>query len=366
MSLRIPDSAESATADENAAQPATPKAPPLLDVRDLRVQFNGRDGAINAIDGIDLQIGRGEIVGLVGESGSGKSMTALSIARLLPPEARVINGEIRFDGVNLLGLSDSAMNEVRGARIAMLFQQPKATLDPTNRVGDQVGEALRYRRGASAKEAWARSIALLADVGIPEPERRARSFVHQLSGGMAQRVMIAASLSAGPELLIADEPTTALDVTVQAQILRLLTAMSREHNLSMLLITHDLGIVATVADRVAVMYAGKIVEDGLTSQIINEPRHPYTEALLRSSMLIPGDDGRLYSIPGGPPRPGQNITGCRFRARCEYADPLGIADHCESMEPGLTPCGHVEHHARCWAVESGLIDLRPRIPGLPS
>jgi peptide/nickel transport system ATP-binding protein len=343
-----------------------PSTGPLLVVQNLRVQFRGRDGIVNAIDGIDFQIGRGEIVGLVGESGSGKSMTALSIARLLPPAARVIDGEIRLDGVDLLALRDDEMNKVRGARIAMLFQHPKATLDPTNRVGEQVGEAFRYQRNASAKQAWARSIELLADVGIPEPERRAKSFVHQLSGGMAQRVMIAASISGNPELLIADEPTTALDVTVQAQILRLLTTMSREHGLSMLLITHDLGILATVADRVAVMYAGKIVEDGLTDQIINEPRHPYTEALMRSSMLIPDDDGRLYSIPGGTPRPGEAISGCRFRARCEYTDRLGIAAHCESMEPGLETCGNEHHHARCWAVESGLIDLKPPISGSPA
>ena len=355
-----------AAGDQAAVQVDDAQAAPLLEVRNLRVQFTGRDGIVNAIDGIDLQIGRGEIVGLVGESGSGKSMTALSIARLLPPAAKVIAGEIRLDGVDLLTLPDSDMNSIRGSRIAMLFQQPKATLDPTNRVGDQVGEALRYRRNVSAKAAWARSIELLADVGIPEPERRAKSFVHQLSGGMAQRVMIAASISGTPELLIADEPTTALDVTVQAQILSLLTRMSREHGLSMLLITHDLGIVATVADRVAVMYAGKIVEDGLTDQIVNEPRHPYTEALMRSSMLIPDDGGRLYSIPGGTPRPGEVMTGCRFRSRCEYTDRLGISEQCESVEPGLATCGHEHHHARCWAVESGLIDMKAPLAGPPT
>jgi len=350
------------------ARPATRPVPPeiasvpdrpLLDVRNLQVHFSGRDGVVKAIDGIDLQIRRGEVVALVGESGSGKSMTALSIARILPPAAAVMGGEVVLDGVDLLKLSDRQMNGIRGARIAMLFQQPKASLDPTSRVGEQVGEAYRFQRRASSRDSWARSIELLTDVGIPEPGRRAKAYAHQLSGGMAQRVMIAAALSGGPELLIADEPTTALDVTVQAQILRLLTTMSREKGLAMLLITHDLGIVATVADRVAVMYAGKIVEDGPTSQIIHEARHPYTEALLRSSMLVPEADGRLYAIPGGTPKPGQQLTGCRFRDRCAYADKFGIAEHCESAEPGLADCGSDHHHARCWAVEEGLLEVHP-------
>jgi peptide/nickel transport system ATP-binding protein len=338
---------------------AAPAAAPLLDVRDLQVRIRSRDGIVKAIDGIDLRIDRGEIVALVGESGSGKSMTAMSIARILPSVAEVVGGEVLLDGLDLLKLSDGRMNSVRGSRIAMLFQQPKASLDPTSRVGDQVGEAYRYHRHASPRDAWAKSIELLSDVGIPEPRRRARAYAHQLSGGMAQRVMIAAALSGGPELLIADEPTTALDVTVQAQILRLLTTMCRESGLAMLLITHDLGIVATIADRVAVMYAGKIVEDGPTSQIINEARHPYTEALLRSSMLIPEADGRLYAIPGGTPKPGREIRGCRFRDRCAYADRLGIADHCETVEPTLCDCGPDGHHARCWAVETGLLEVHP-------
>jgi len=340
--------------------PAAPLVP-LIEIRNLRVQLPTRDGVVTAIDGIDLTIGRGEIVALVGESGSGKSMTALSIARLLPPMARVASGEIRLDGIDLLTLPDAEMNRVRGARIAMLFQQPKATLDPTSRVGDQVGEALRFRRGASPRLAWERSIQLLGDVGIPEPQRRARAYAHQLSGGMAQRVMTAAAISGGPELLIADEPTTALDVTVQAQILRLLTAMVRERGLSMLLITHDLGIVSTIADRVVVMYAGKVVEHGPVNQILSHPSHPYTEALMRSSLLIPNEHGRLYAIPGGAPRPGEQVVGCRFRARCQYADALGIAARCESAEPGLHVC-ESGHLCRCWAVEEGLIDVQPTDP----
>jgi peptide/nickel transport system ATP-binding protein len=336
-------------------------ARPLIEVRNLRVQLPSRDGVVTAIDGIDFTIGRGEIVALVGESGSGKSMTALSIARLLPPSARIASGEVLLDGVDLLGLYEHEMDHVRGARIAMLFQQPKATLDPTSRVGDQVGEALRFRRGASRRAAWQTSIDLLTDVGIPEAQRRARAYAHQLSGGMAQRVMTAAALSGSPELLIADEPTTALDVTVQAQILRLLTNLVREKGLSMLLITHDLGIVSTIADRVVVLYAGKVVEDGPTMQIIGKPTHPYTEALMRSSLLIPNDEGKLYAIPGGAPRPGEELVGCRFRARCHYADALGIAAKCESVEPGLHLC-ESGHQCRCWAVQDGLIQLTPADP----
>jgi peptide/nickel transport system ATP-binding protein len=332
---------------------------PLLDVRDLRVQFHGRHGTVNAIDGIDLQIGRGEIVALVGESGSGKSMTALSIARILPAAAHVAGGEVRLDGQDLLRLSEREMNHVRGSRIAMLFQQPKASLDPTSRVGDQVAEAYRFHHPVSKRQASERAIELLADVGIPEPARRARAYRHQLSGGMAQRVMIAAALSGHPELLIADEPTTALDVTVQAQILRLLMRMSRESGLSILLITHDLSLVTSVADRVYVMYAGKIVEEGTSREVVHGARHPYAEALLRSSLLTPEPDGRLYAIPGGAPRPGETTTGCRFRARCLYADELGISHTCESMEPGLESCSEGHHSARCWAVESGALAPRP-------
>ena len=341
--------------------PTTVKGP-LLQVRDLRVEIDSRDGVVHAVDGIDFEVGRGEIVALVGESGSGKSMTALSIVRLLPPAARITSGEILLDGVNVLGLPDHEMDRVRGARISMLFQQPKATLDPTSRVGDQVGEALRFHKHVSARAAWQKSVDLLADVGIAEPTRRVRAYAHQLSGGMAQRVMTAAAISGEPELLIADEPTTALDVTVQAQILDLLKAMVRERGLSMILITHDLGIVSTVADRVVVMYAGEVVEDGATRRIIESPTHPYTEALMRASLLIPDDDGRLYAIPGGTPRPGEQITGCRFRARCSYADSLGIASHCESEEPGLHDCESGHHHARCWAVEQGLIQVQSQ-PG---
>lgn len=342
-----------------------PRSDPLLDVRDLRVQFHGRHGTVNAIDGIDLRIGRGEIVALVGESGSGKSMTAMSIARILPSAARIAGGEVLLDGTDLLTLSEREMNRVRGSRIAMLFQQPKASLDPTSRIGEQVGEAFRFHRHASRREAWERATELLADVGIPEPQRRARAYRHQLSGGMAQRVMIAAALSGDPELLIADEPTTALDVTVQAQILRLLLKMSHENGLSILLITHDLGLVTSFAHRVYVMYAGKIVEEGTSNEVVRGARHPYSEALLRSSMLTPEPDGRLYAIPGGAPRPGETTAGCRFRSRCLHAEPLGIASHCDSDEPSLESCSDGHHSARCWAVESGALGPHATGAGAP-
>jgi peptide/nickel transport system ATP-binding protein len=236
----------------------------------------------------------------------------------------------------------------------MLFQQPKATLDPTCPIGDQVSEPLRLHSGLSRREAWQRSVQLLASVGIPEPDRRAQAYAHQMSGGMAQRVMIAAAVSAGPELLIADEPTTALDVTVQAQILQLLAKMRRESGLSMLLITHDLGVVASLADRVAVMYAGQIVEEAAVKTIFDSPRHPYTRALLRSSLLNATAQGRLYAIPGGPPTPGSKRVGCRFRPRCHVADEANIADRCERTEP-LLATDDEDHTTRCWAVQPVLV-----------
>lgn len=334
-----------------AERPVADRAPVLLEIRGLRTRLPTRHGTVTAVDGIDLVIRKGEVLALVGESGSGKSMTALSIMRLVPAGARTTARSLRLGDLDLLALSDAEMDQVRGRRIAMLFQQPKATLDPTSPVGDQVGEALRLHRGASRGEARRRAVELLAQVGIPDAERRARSYAHQLSGGMAQRVMIAAGLSAGPELLIADEPTTALDVTVQAQILRLLADMRRESALSLLLITHDLGIVAAVADRVAVMYAGRVVEEGDVRAIFDSPRHPYTKALLRSSLLTPEPDGRLYAIPGGPPAPGMRIAGCRFRPRCHLADEVGIAAHCVAEEPQLV--SDAEGHAtRCWGSHS--------------
>lgn len=323
------------------------EARPLLDIRDLRVDFPEL-GEGSAIDGMNLTVGRGEIVALVGESGSGKSLTALSVMGLLPSGAEVLNGSALLDGEDLMSLPPKRRNDVRGRKIAMLFQQPKAMLDPTARVGTQVSESLRRHRHVGRRTARTRVVELLRDVGIPEPARRASCFAYQLSGGMAQRVMIAAALSADPELLIADEPTTALDVTVQAQILELLKRKRDELGLSILLITHDLGIVSSMADRVAVMYAGRIVEDGLTADIFEDPQHPYTQALLRAS-LLEAERGKLFSIPGSIVQARALSRGCRFLPRCTKAISLGITATCEGSEPSLHTCGEHEHHSRCYA-----------------
>ena len=320
---------------------------PLLQIRGLRVDFPEVGGG-PAIDGMDLTVRRGEIVALVGESGSGKSLTALTMMGLLPPGAEVTGGTALLDGEDVLAMPPKRLNEVRGSKVAMLFQQPKVMLDPTARVGGQVAEALRQHRGVSRREAKARVVEMLRDVGIPEPARRASAFSYQLSGGMAQRVMIAAALSADPELVIADEPTTALDVTVQAQILELLKRKRDELGLSILLITHDLGIVSSMADRVAVMYAGRIVEDGATADIFSDPQHPYTEALLKAS-LLEADRGKLFSIPGSVAHARAMQRGCRFLPRCTKAAELGISDMCSGAEPTLHTCGDHEHHSRCYA-----------------
>ena len=267
---------------------------------------------------------------------------------VLPPGAEVVGGDARLEDENLLSVSPKRRNQIRGNKVAMLFQQPKIMLDPTSRVGGQVTESLRQHRKVGRREAKTRAVQLLRDVGIPEPQRRASSFAYQLSGGMAQRVMIAAALSADPELVIADEPTTALDVTVQAQILQLLKQKRDDLGLSILLITHDLGIVSTMADRVAVMYAGRIVEEGATRDIFDDPQHPYTQALLRAS-LLEADRGKLYSIPGSVVQSRALDRGCRFLPRCPVSVALGITEQCASAEPQLNTCGGHDHHSRCYA-----------------
>ncbi|WP_326595461.1 ABC transporter ATP-binding protein [Streptomyces sp. NBC_01803] len=332
--------------DERTPGPANgPDGDISLEVRDLRVEFTGTTPT-KAVEGLDLTVRRGEIVALVGESGSGKSVTARAVMGLLPAGARVTEGSIALDGENVVGLPARRMDAIRGKRVAMLFQQPKAMLDPTATVRDQVAEPLWLHGGLSRRQAGKRVPALLADVGIPEPERRAGAYAHQLSGGMAQRVMIAAALAGDPGLLIADEPTTALDVTVQAQILRLLKLKQRESGMSVLLITHDLGIVASIADRVAVMYAGRIVEDGTTADLFADPQHPYTQALMKAS-LLEQEQNRLYTIPGSATQSRALHQGCRFRPRCTVAEGLGIAKNCESREPTLHACG-TGHRSRCW------------------
>ncbi|MCG5481065.1 ABC transporter ATP-binding protein [Sinorhizobium alkalisoli] len=322
---------------------------PLLVIENLKVAFPGQSAPV--IDGLSLTLDRGEVLALVGESGSGKSMTALSLMRLLPAGGAITGGRIRFDGEDVLSLADRQMNRLRGGRMAMLFQQPQAMLDPTSRVGAQIAEPMRLHRGLGYRAAMSRVLDLLRDVGIPDPAVRARCFSHELSGGMAQRVMMAAALSGDPDMLIADEPTTALDVTVQAQILRLIDEERRKRNLATLLITHDLAVVAALADRVAVMYAGRIVEEGPAKAVLESPQHPYTQALMRCSLLVPDPRGQLLSIPGSGTHARELTCGCRFHPRCSAASQHGLTGRCMRSEPALKPDpdGHV---TRCWAVEA--------------
>ena len=324
---------------------------PLLVVEDLTVAFPRGGASAPVIDALSLTLNRGEVLALVGESGSGKSMTALSLMRLLPSGGEITSGRIRFAGDDVLSLSDRQMDRIRGGRIAMLFQQPQAMLDPTSRVSSQIAEPLRLHLGLGRRAATERVLDLLREVGIPDPAVRARSFSHELSGGMAQRVMIAAALSGNPELLIADEPTTALDVTVQAQILRLIDEERRKRNLATLLITHDLAVVAALADRVAVMYAGRIVEEGPAKEVLEAPQHPYTQALMRCSLLVPDKRGQLLSIPGSGTHARELTCGCRFHPRCHAAAQHGIASQCMGSEPALGRDPH-GHSTRCWAVET--------------
>jgi peptide/nickel transport system ATP-binding protein len=322
---------------------------PLLEIEDLHVSFPGENGRKTVISGLTLSVNVGQVVALVGESGSGKSMTALSLMRLLPPDAEITAGRISFAGRDILALTPGELDALRGADIGMLFQQPQAMLDPTSRVKTQVAEPLWVHRKMSRHSALGRVVNMLRDVGIPDPAARAQCFAHELSGGMAQRVMIAAALSGNPQLLIADEPTTALDVTVQAQILRLLDDERRKRRLATLLITHDLSVVAAFADRIAVMYAGRIVEEGPAQAILKAPQHPYTKALISCSLLTTDGEGQLLSIPGSSTQAHELSCGCRFHPRCAVAKASGMGSRCMASEPSLNslPEGR---KARCWAV----------------
>ena len=303
----------------------------LLSVRDLQTSFFTNDGEIRAVDGVTFDIDEGATVGLVGESGCGKSVTALSIMRLLSRgTGRVVGGEILYRGEDLAGYSEAGMRRIRGNEISMIFQEPMTSLNPVFTIGEQIGEAVRLHQGVSAREARNRAIEMLRLVKIAEPEKRVRDYPHQLSGGMRQRVMIAIALSCNPRLLMADEPTTALDVTIQAQILDLIGELQERLGMAVLLITHDLGVVAQQADDVAVMYAGKIVERAKPEIIFSRPMHPYTVGLMNS---VPGATGkrlRLEAIPGIVPSPLDWPSGCRFRTRCTSAD-----DACAHSQPAL-------------------------------
>jgi len=317
----------------------------LLEVKDLRTSFHTEDGEARAVDGISFEVDRGEVLGVVGESGSGKSVTALSIMRLVQEPGRIADGSrIVFNGQDLTELTERKMRDVRGNDIAMIFQEPMTSLNPVYPVGDQISESIRLHRGLSRKEARARAVELLRLVGIPLPDRRVDEYPHQLSGGMRQRVMIAMALANEPDLLIADEPTTALDVTIQAQILELLLELRHRLGMGVILITHDLGVVAEVCDRVAVMYAGQVVEEGPVREIFAQPAHPYTQGLLAAVPRPDQRGGRLAVIPGTVPAPTRWPPGCRFRARCPYA-----WDVCHE-QPALLQAAPGQR-ARCWLVE---------------
>ena len=315
----------------------------LLAVRDLRTWFHTDQGVAQAVDGVSFDVYPGETLGIVGESGCGKTVTSLSILGLLPtPPARIEAGSsIRFAKEELVGTPEGRLRALRGNEISMIFQEPMSSLNPVYTVGNQIMEAVRLHRGMDKRAARAEAVRLLGEVGIPDPERRVDEYPHQLSGGMRQRVMIAMALSCEPKLLIADEPTTALDVTIQAQILELLADLRTRHDMAVLLITHDLGVVAEVCDRVVVMYAGQVVETGSVQEIFAAPQHPYTRGLLASLPSVENPGQRLVSIPGTVPNPTRWPLGCRFRERCSLAGP-----GCEESQE-LVALGD-GRAVRCW------------------
>ncbi|WP_422770066.1 dipeptide ABC transporter ATP-binding protein [Plantactinospora sp. WMMC1484] len=315
---------------------------PLLELRELRTDIALRRGTVHALDGVSLAVRPGETLGIVGESGSGKTMTALSVMGLLPPGGEVVGGEIRFEGRDLRSLPPEEVRRIRGVRMGMVFQDPLTSLNPTMRIGTQVAEPLRVHQRLGRAQARERAIEILRRVGMPRPDRVVQNYPHELSGGMRQRVAIAMALVCSPRLLIADEPTTALDVTTQRQILELLDDLRAEFGMAVVLVTHDLGVIAGRADRVAVMYAGRVVEVAGTGELFRSPRHRYTEALLEAlpESAVRHEQARLYSIPGLPPDLSRPLTGCRFAARCRHA-----TDECRSTEVVLTPAGR--HRYAC-------------------
>ena len=330
---------------------------PLLEIEDLHTFFYTDTGVARAVDGVSFRVHAGETVGVVGESGCGKSVTALSILRLVRPPGRIEPGShIRFEGTDLMALDEHAMQKVRGNRIAMVFQEPMTALNPVFTVGDQIAEVARIHAGMSKRDAWAKAVEMLKLVGIPAPEQRASEYPHQLSGGMRQRVVIAMALVMNPALVIADEPTTALDVTIQAQILELMADLSRRLGTSVLLITHDLGVVAENCARVIVMYAGEVVEEATTATLFDAAHHPYTEGLLGAMPRVGGEAERLATIPGTVPPPTAWPTGCRFHDRCPYA-----WDRCAREHPPLYQIGG-GHVSRCHLAEEPEHRAHPHPP----
>lgn len=323
-----------------------PKSQPLLEVRNLKTYFFTEDGVVKAVDGVDFFVKSGEVLGLVGESGCGKSVTSLSIMRLVGMPGKVVDGDIFFEGKELLKLPESEMVAMRGNRMSMIFQQPQSSLNPVFKVGDQVAEVLRIHQKMGKEEAWTKAVELLRLVGIPDPEKKAHAYPHEMSGGQAQRVMIAMALALNPHLLIADEPTTALDVTIQAQILDLLRDLRNRMNTAVILITHDLGIIAEMADRVAVMYAGRIVEQTGVRTLFAHPLHPYTQGLIASIPILGMVKEKLDVIPGSVPNLVNLPPGCRFAPRCRPRLEYGL-EICQEIEPELQTYSG-DHKVRCW------------------
>ncbi len=324
---------------------------PLLEIRGLRTYFHTDEGTVKSVDGVSYDARPGETVGVVGESGCGKSVTALSVMRLIPmPPGEIAGGEIMFDGENLVDVPEARMREIRGGQIGMIFQEPMTSLNPVFTVGNQIEEAIRLHLKLSPKDARLRAIEMLDKVGIPAPEQRVSEYPHQLSGGMRQRVMIAMALSCNPKLLIADEPTTALDVTIQAQILELIRGLQEEYGMAVLMITHDLGVIAETAHKVVVMYASKVVEKVEVKELFANPRHPYTQGLFRSIPAITGGHARLETIEGSVPNPLEFPIGCKFHNRCAFA-----TEHCIDNEPPLRVPNldgiADDHSVACWLLE---------------
>ncbi len=324
--------------------------PPILEVKNLKTYFFTEEGVVKAVDGVDFTVNPGEVLGLVGESGCGKSVTSFSILRLLGASGKVVEGSILFEGVDLLKLSEEEMVNMRGNRISMIFQQPQSSLNPVYKVGDQVAEVLRIHQSMSKEESWERAIDLLRLVGIPDADRKAHAYPHEMSGGQAQRVMIAMALALNPSLLIADEPTTALDVTIQAQILDLMRDLRNRMDTAVILITHDLGVIAEMADRVAVMYAGRIVEQADVRTLFAQPLHPYTQGLIASIPILGTVRDQLDVIPGSVPNLIDLPPGCKFAPRCRSRIEYDLSI-CTESEPDLIPVlpGHT---VRCWLYQS--------------
>ncbi|HAX69420.1 MAG TPA: methionine ABC transporter ATP-binding protein [Anaerolineae bacterium] len=323
---------------------------PLLEVKNLKTYFYTEDGVVRSVDGVDFSVYPGEVLGIVGESGCGKSVTSLSVMRLISPPGRIVEGEINFDGKNLVQATEEEMMQVRGNRISMIFQQPQSALNPVFRAGDQISEVLNIHQDFGKEAGRERAVELLKLVGIPEPERRADAFPHELSGGMSQRVMIAMALACVPDLLIADEPTTALDVTIQAQILDLMRDMKKQLGSALILITHDLGVIAEMANRVAVMYAGEIVEESPVSNLFDTPLHPYTKGLIGSIPVLGDVRERLDVIPGSVPNLINLPPGCRFAPRCRARIENNLSI-CTEKHPNLTEISD-GHKVRCWLYEN--------------